>query len=101
MQIKRIDPPMFKINDELYNEYELRQLMLDIATKEYVSELPITVTDSKGNVAKICKETGRISDSLDGFTLSDDLATELFYSAVFTKEAGVPDWVVRYVDKLS
>jgi hypothetical protein len=79
MIIKRINPPMFTINDEQYNEYELRQLMLDVAKGEI--DAFINVTDSDGLTATI-DSLGRLSNELKGLVLADNLSLELFLTNI-------------------
>lgn len=79
MIIKRINPPMFTINNEQYNEYELRQLMLDVAKGEI--DAFINVTDSDGLTATI-DSLGRLSNELKGLVLADNLSLELFLTNI-------------------
>jgi len=75
MIIKRIPAPTFTIEGEQYNEYELRQLMLDVAKGETRGLIP--VTDSIGITAVIGLD-GRLSNELEGLDLSDKLASQLW-----------------------
>jgi len=75
MIIKRIPAPTFTIEGEQYNEYELRQLMLDVAKGETRGLIP--VTDSIGITAVIGAD-GRLSNELEGLNLSDNLALKLW-----------------------
>ena len=71
----RIPPPEFYIDDYTLNEYELRQLMVDIAKGLHQGNL--SVVDITGNEA-IIDENGRLSGPLYGLDLNDKLAIELF-----------------------
>ena len=73
--IKRVSAPMFTINGEQYNEYEIRQLMLDVANKDIV--FTSNIIDCNGGIAQILPD-GRLSNELEGFNLSDKMALELF-----------------------
>jgi hypothetical protein len=73
--IKRVSAPMFTIKGEQYNEYEIRQLMIDVANKEIVFNSDII--DCNGGIAQILPD-GRLSNELEGFNLSDKMALELY-----------------------
>ncbi len=51
MMITRIKPPKYKVGRYSLNEYELRQLMLEVAKKE--KPFGQTVKDQKGHCATI------------------------------------------------
>lgn len=73
--IRRVSSPMFTIKGEQYNEYEIRQLMIDVAKGNIVFNCDII--DCNGTIARI-QPDGRLSNELEGFQLSDKLALELF-----------------------
>ena len=64
--ITRITPPKYKIGRLSLNEYELRQLMLEVAKKE--KPYGQTVKDQKGTCAVI-QENGNLSCNLFGFDI--------------------------------
>lgn len=74
MTIKRITAPMFKIEDMLINEYELRQLMVDV--KKGLVPANISVSDMAGNETTI-NEQGFLVDELEGLSLMSDLTISL------------------------
>lgn len=61
--ITRIKPPKYKVGRYSLNEYELRQLMLEVAKKE--KPFGQTVKDQKGYCATI-QEDGSLSCNLFG-----------------------------------
>jgi len=63
MKITRIKPPKYKVGRYSLNEYELRQLMLEVAKKE--KHFGIIVTDKDGYKATIM-EDGSLSCNLFG-----------------------------------
>jgi hypothetical protein len=75
MNIKRIEAPMFTIAGEQYNEYEIRQLQIDVA-----KGLPFdsVITDNLGNTTTINNE-GRLVNHLNGYNLTHDLSIELYF----------------------
>jgi len=73
--IKRVSAPMFTIKGEQYNEYEIRQLMIDVAKGDIIFNSDII--DCNGTIVRI-QPDGRLSNELEGFQLSDKLALELF-----------------------
>jgi len=77
MSIKRVFAPLFTIDGELYNEYEVRQLMIDVAKGDTTFNTNIDIIDCNGGIAQI-QPDGRLSNELEGFGLSDTLALELF-----------------------
>ena len=62
----RVEPPTFKINGNILNEYELRQLMVDIKAGRFQGGY--LVKDCKGNIAYI-ESNGMLSDDLYGLDL--------------------------------
>lgn len=75
MDIKRIEAPMYTINEELYNEYEIRQLQIDVAKGLQFNSV---ITDNLGNTATIDNE-GRLVKHLNGYHLSHELSIELYF----------------------
>jgi hypothetical protein len=61
--ITRIKPPKYKVGRYTLNEYELRQLMLEVAKKE--KPFGQIVKDQKGSCATI-QEDGSLSNNLFG-----------------------------------
>jgi hypothetical protein len=72
--IKRISAPKFKVGRFVLNEYELRQLMLDVANGNEAAG--IKVKDSTGKVVEIL-EDGHLSGCIKGLDVADSLAMEL------------------------
>lgn len=62
----RIEPPTFEINGNILNEYELRQLMVDVKNGKF--ESGYFVKDCKGNIAYI-ESNGMLSKDLYGLDL--------------------------------
>ena len=58
MKITRINPPKYKVGRYSLNEYEVRQLMVEVAEKK--KPFGIKVSDSSGTVATI-QEDGSLS----------------------------------------
>jgi hypothetical protein len=74
MNIKRITPPMFKVDNILINEYELRQLMVDV--KKGLQPANITVCDMAGNETTI-NEKGFLVGELEGLDIMGNLSVSL------------------------
>jgi hypothetical protein len=74
MKITRINTPKFKVGRFVLNEYELRQLMLEVATG--VQPAGIKVKDSTGKVVEILAN-GSLSDNIVGLSVADDIALKL------------------------
>jgi hypothetical protein len=74
MKIKRITAPMFKVIGILINEYELRQLMVDV--KKGIVPANIKVTDAAGNESLI-NEHGFLTNDLNGLDLVSNLTIAL------------------------
>jgi hypothetical protein len=69
-KIKRIKPPKFKLGRYILNEYELRNLMLEVAKGSAPKNLK--VKDKNGLEAEIL-ENGRLSVSLEGLQINSEL----------------------------
>lgn len=67
MEITRIKVPKFRVGRYVLNEYELRQLMLDVALG--VKPAGIEVRDEYGVIATIRKDGG-LSVNLEGLAIS-------------------------------
>ena len=79
MNIKRITAPMFKVygfmlDEYMLNEYELRQLMIDV--KKGLVPANISVSDMAGNETTI-NEQGFLVGELEGLSLMSDLTISL------------------------
>jgi hypothetical protein len=74
MKIKRIKAPKFKVGRYSLNEYEVRNLMVEIAKGERPAGL--VVTDEKGQSATLL-ENGRPDKNLYGFGVASELTLEL------------------------
>ena len=74
MKIKRIKVPKFKVGRYSLNEYEVRNLMVEIAKGERPAGL--VVTDEKGQSATLL-ENGRPDKNLYGFGVAAELTLEL------------------------
>lgn len=73
--IQRIKPPMYRIGRKHYNEYEVRQLMLDVA--KGIAPKDIKVTCVKTKQISYITETGLLTEPLPGFNISGDLTMDL------------------------
>jgi hypothetical protein len=74
MRLSNIKSPKFRINGRIYNEYELREIILKVGREE-LSTLKVTQVDTK-QVAWI-KAPGYLTDDLDGLALATNLQIEL------------------------
>lgn len=72
----RIEAPKFRVGKFVLNEYELRQLQLEVALG--IKSGPFVVKDMKGKTAKILEHCGLLSDTLYGMTISDNIAMRIF-----------------------
>lgn len=73
--IKRIEVPMFKVGDYILNEYEVRQLMVDVKNKE--QEPNIKVIDLVYGTEHIILETARFDKQPKSLALTYELAFKL------------------------
>ena len=81
MNIKRITAPMFKVygpmlDEYMLNEYELRQLMIDVKNGVIPAASIIGVSDMAGNETVI-NEQGFLVGELEGLSLMSDLTISL------------------------
>lgn len=76
MEITRITAPMFKLGEELINEYELRNLQLEVA--KGLKPFGIELEDSEGQKFFI-REDGMIDAEPFGMNIGTELAIELLY----------------------
>jgi len=74
MKIKRIKVPKFKVGRYSLNEYEVRNLMVEIAKGERPAG--IVVTDENGESATL-QPNGRPDKNLYGFGVAAQLTIEL------------------------
>jgi hypothetical protein len=74
MRLSNIKAPKFRINGKIYNEYELREIMVKVGKKE-LPTLKVVQVDTK-QVAQI-KAPGYLTDSLNGLAIIDKLQLEL------------------------
>ena len=75
-KLVNIVPPTFIIDGEVYNEYELRTIFLEVAKGNLPTGL--VVTDCEGNTSTIL-ERGVCSERISGLSISDDIAFELCF----------------------
>lgn len=77
--IKRIPSPMFLIGDDgnLYTEYELRSLMLDVAVARISLEEPLKVKQVGLDVVSHIRLDGIMTVDLPGLGLLSDLTIRL------------------------
>jgi hypothetical protein len=74
MEITRIKAPKFRVGRYVLNEYEFRNLQLEVALG--VKPAGIKVTDAQGNRAVI-EKSGCLSDSLEGLALAGEISFEI------------------------
>lgn len=74
----RIPAPKYKIGKFVLNEYELRQLQLEIALG--LKSGPYRVTDSMGKSANLIENSGLLDDRLHGLSLADDIAMKTLHA---------------------
>jgi hypothetical protein len=82
--IQRIEVPMYRIGRRHYNEYEVRQLMLDVA--KGIAPKGIKVTYVKSGETAYITETGHLTEKLPGFDISGTIT--LKHIAVINKRKG-------------
>ena len=92
MNIKRITAPMFKVygpmlDEYMLNEYELRQLMIDVKNGVIPAASIIGVSDMAGNETVI-NEQGFLVGELEGLSLMSDLFPRIC-------SIGVPDKAIK------
>jgi len=75
IEIKRIKAPKFRVGKYVLNEYELRQLMLDVAMDE--KPAGIKVKDENGLVG-IIRWDGKLTEFLSGMQIADNLTLKLW-----------------------
>lgn len=73
MKYTKIPPPKFFVRGETLNEYEVRQLQVDVKNGKFRK---VYVTDEKGTKALI-KPNGKLSEMLYGLDFSYTLAFKL------------------------
>jgi len=86
MQITRITPPMFKLGEELINEYELRLLMVEVAKGFKPSGLELE--DEKGQKFTI-RPDGFIDEEPFGMDICGMLSMDLLRIKSKPKKLGV------------
>lgn len=74
MEIKRIKAPKFRVGRYVLNEYEFRNLQLEVALG--IKPAGIKVTDSEGKKFVIL-EHGSLSDNTNGLSIAHDLKYQL------------------------
>lgn len=74
MKISRIVPPKYRVGRNVLNEYELRQLLLEIAKGDKPSG--IIIKDTKGNYATAEKD-GSLSCSLYGLDINSHITLQV------------------------
>lgn len=74
--LPRVKAPTFKIGPCILNEYELRQLQIDVAKKEIKGNIKVKCVLS-GNTFNIT-ETGALDMYVESMGIADKLALELF-----------------------
>jgi hypothetical protein len=74
MEITRISSPKFKVGRYTLNEYEVRNLMLEVA--QGIKPSGIVIKDAIGGKAEIL-DSGYLSEDLCGLSISDSLALKL------------------------
>lgn len=67
MNITRIETPMFEIDGTQYNEYEVRNLMADVACKVVVLTEPLLITQVDTKEESYMRLDGILTDDLSGF----------------------------------
>lgn len=73
MRLSNIKPPKFRINGKIYNEYQLRDIMIKV-TKGELPTLKVVQVDTK-ETAWI--KEGHLTDCLTGLSLSTNLQMDL------------------------
>lgn len=93
MNIKRkrpyqvIKPPKYRVGKYVLNEYELRQLQVDVMNGQI--EAPVTVKDEKGASFTIGR-SGRMSGSPYGYNFTSKCTLELLsYERNLAKSQGI------------
>ena len=76
----KINIPMFQVGDNQLNEYELRQLQLEVARGEKPAN--IMVTDLTTGVTAKLHSNGSFDKDLEGMTVATKLQFELLRAKV-------------------
>jgi hypothetical protein len=74
--LPKVKAPTFKVHSCTLNEYELRQLQIDVAKKEIKGNIKVKCVIS-GQIFNIT-EDGSLDMYVKGMNISDDQALELF-----------------------
>lgn len=83
MNFTRIKPPKFRVGRHVLNEYEFRNLQLEVALG--IKPAGIVVTDAQGNKAVI-EERGCLSNNIEGLSVSIDLQFEILKANNYKRE---------------
>jgi hypothetical protein len=75
IKLTRIATPKYKVGRYTLNEYEVRNLMLEVAKGEKPSG--IKIKDSTGKVVEVLPN-GNLSDTIAGFSIADELGMHLY-----------------------
>lgn len=84
MKIDRIKPPKYQVGRYSINEYELRQLMAQVATGD--RQAGIKVKDETGHVATIL-ENGRLSSNLKGLDINSKFTLTCIRASIVADKA--------------
>lgn len=74
--LPKVKAPTFKVHSCTLNEYELRQLQIDVAKKEIKGNIKVKCVMS-GNTFNIT-EDGSLDGIIPGLQVADNMALELF-----------------------
>jgi hypothetical protein len=77
MEITKVNPPMFEVDNQTINEYELRTLQLEISKGLKPSDTKVTCLTS--GESAIIHSDGRLSNPIEGYNLSVDIMCEMWF----------------------
>jgi len=64
MKIQRIKPPKYRVGKFVLNEYELRQLLLDVASRTIILDKELKVIDMQTKDIAYVDQQSNLSDTL-------------------------------------
>lgn len=77
--IKRIKVPKFRVGKYVLNEYELKNLCMEIATKKRKDFIGTTVTCLLSNETCTLEKNGTLSNPIKGASLMGNIISEMFF----------------------
>jgi hypothetical protein len=83
MNITRIAAPKFKVGRYTLNEYELRQLMLEVCRGERpagikVTQIRVPLSNGYTTATAMIERNGRLSANLPGLAVATDISLDMW-----------------------